>query len=116
MLSLRRKRDALREAEKVTWIIGDFDLLEAREIDAVIGLLPVSKVGVDVVLIRGAAGIRTHRLPCAVQPGAIGGDDCATIADAPGRVVLCREKGVAVRERRCVRGYAVDCAAILHRA
>ena len=46
--------DALREVKEVVRVAGALHLLEASEVRAVVGVLPVCEIGIDVVHRRGA--------------------------------------------------------------
>lgn len=102
----------MREVEEVVGIVGGFDGFEAREVGAVVGLLPVGEVGVDVVLVGLAVGVGTHSLPDIGEPGMVGRDGCSGITGVPTSGILRGEEGVAVNERGRVGADAVDSAAV----
>src|SRR5947209_8696736 len=80
--------DTLGKVENVGRVVDGLDALEPWQIRPVIGLLPVSQVRIDVVLVGEPAGIGAHRLPHIGQPPVVRLSNGSWVARVPGRRVL----------------------------
>src|SRR5207245_7573213 len=58
----------LREVESSVWVVRALDLDETGEVRPVVRVLPVLEVRVDVILVREAGNIRSHRGVEATDP------------------------------------------------